>query len=225
MFMTVKKFVKRAYHYLSRRKIYIASSADVSLDTTLSPHVKVFSEAKIGGCHIGPYSYVGQRCHFARTTIGPFCSIGPEVLCGLGAHPTHFVSTYPGFYSRAAGGATFFGTQHEYARHDKQGVAIGADVWIGARATIVGGITIGHGAVIAAGAMVTKDVPPYAIVGGVPAKLIRYRFETTVIDQLTESRWWEMPEEALRALSAYAHDPSLFLNQLRRQPTLLSYEV
>jgi len=75
---------------------------------------------------------------------------------------------------------------------------IGNDVWIGARAIVLDGISIGDGAVIAAGAVVTKDVPPYAIVGGVPAKLIRYRFEDDVIQELLKWKWWDLSLDDLQ---------------------------
>ena len=77
-------------------------------------------------------------------------------------------------------------------------VSIGNDVWIGARVIVLGGVTIGNGAVIGAGSVVTRDVPPYAVVAGTPARLIRYRFEEPVIRRLEELRWWDKPEEELK---------------------------
>lgn len=76
---------------------------------------------------------------------------------------------------------------------------MGNDVLIGSHSLILGGVTIGNGAVVAAGAVVTKDVPPYAIVGGVPASIIKYRFSQDIINKLQELRWWDWPEERLRA--------------------------
>ena len=146
--------------------------------------------------------------------MGSFCSVGPEVICGVGTHPTTHVSTYPGFYSKNASGSYFFGFEHEFSSTDKKNVDIGADVWIGARAIIMGGVSIGHGAIIGAGAVVTKDIPPYAIVGGVPAKLIRYRFESEVIEKLLLSEWWKFPEEKLKQIAPMMSDPVVFLDKL-----------
>lgn len=221
----MKKIAKILYHHIRNKKVRIASSADVSLDTCLSDYVKVLPEAKLGSCHVDAYTYIGEKSNFTRTVLGPFCSVGPEVVCGLGTHPTDFVSTYPGFYSEAASGSRFFGTTYEYAHRDKLGVRIGADVWIGARAIIMGGINIGHGAIIGAGAVVTKDVTPYAIVGGVPAKLIRYRFEPELINKLIESEWWLLPENRLKELSEYINDPYLFLDNISKSNSAYRYEV
>jgi acetyltransferase-like isoleucine patch superfamily enzyme len=190
----LKFFLKIIYHKLKHPKAYI-SWANVSLDCILGDYVKVFKGTTLGSCKIDSYSYIGTNCDFARTNMGAFCSVGPEVICGVGTHPTNHVSTYPGFYSKHASGSYFFGFDHEFSNSDKKRVEIGSDVWIGARALIMGGISIGHGAIIGAGAVVTKDVPPYAIVGGVPAKLIRYRFDPNLIEQLLLSAWWELPEK------------------------------
>lgn len=150
-------------------------------------------------------SNIGRHTYFAkskvvRADIGAFCCIGPEVVIGgLGAHPTHYISTHPVFYStRLQSGKTFAENNliEEISR-----VKIGNDVWIGARAIILDGINVGDGAIIAAGAVVSKDVPPYAIVGGVPAKVIRYRFSPEVIASLLEWKWWKYPDYVLKNLA------------------------
>jgi acetyltransferase-like isoleucine patch superfamily enzyme len=140
------------------------------------------------------------NARITRANIGAFCSIGPEVIIGgLGTHPTNFVSTHPVFYSRLCqSGITF---SSENLVEELKSVTVGNDVWIGARALILDGVTIGDGAIIAAGAVVTTDVPPYAIVGGVPAKIIRYRFSEDIISILLEWKWWELSEEILKCLA------------------------
>jgi len=110
---------------------------------------------------LGDYSYVNYYSIVHKTTIGKFCSIGPHVVIGLGNHPVRrFVSTSPKLFLKG-----FFSDREQYDQFPE--VAIGNDVWIGANATIVNGVTIGDGAVVGANSVVTKDVPPYAIyVGG-----------------------------------------------------------
>jgi acetyltransferase-like isoleucine patch superfamily enzyme len=215
MINLIKNLIRLLIHKFKNSKATIAFSAVVSLDCELGEYVQVFGHTRIGSCKIARYSYIGDRCDFTRTSIGPFTSVGPEVLCGLGSHPIDYVSTYPGFYSDKVVGSKWFGINHEFKNQDKQPVTIGADVWIGARAIILGGVTIGHGVVIAAGAVVNKDVPPYAIVGGVPAKIIRYRFDQSTIEKLLASAWWEASEDELRKATFFANSPDLFLKNLR----------
>lgn len=174
----------------------ISTKAKVSLNTKLSEKTVIGEGAKLGDCSVGRYTYIGKDCTFERTTIGAFCSVGPEVMCGLGSHPSHFISTYPGFYTQSSSGAFFLGTEIEFI--DKDQVNIGNDVWIGARVIIKGGITINDGAIIAAGSVVTKDVDAYSIVGGVPAKMIKYRFSEDEIIELKKINWWDKDENWLR---------------------------
>ena len=131
-----------------------------------------------------------------RLTIGRFCSIacGAKFLMTSANHAMKSLSTYvfPIFYEEWGHGMPV--TEAWDRRGD---IVIGNDVWIGYEAVILSGVTIGHGAVIAARSVVTRDVPPYAIVGGVPARLIRRRFEPETIDALLELRWWDWPPEKL----------------------------
>jgi acetyltransferase-like isoleucine patch superfamily enzyme len=137
---------------------------------------------------VGDYTYIGGNNKIQNAVIGKFCSIGPEVRIGLGIHPLHLKSTYPGFYTNSE----YYRVekQYDFTGEEYKQVEIGHDVWIGARATILDGVKIGDGAVVAAGAVVTKDVPSYAIVGGVPAKVIKYRFDENRVKELLVEQWW-----------------------------------
>ena len=158
---------------------------------------EVFDETTLINCKLGLASYVGQRCVLKNTKIGRFCSIGDEVLAVVGNHPTtKFVSTYPAFYSKAYQGKVKFVNTDKFNKYkyldpmQKISIIIGNDVWIGSRVSILEGVEIGDGAIIAAGAVVTKKVPPYAIVGGVPAHIIKYRFTEEKIEWLLHVQWW-----------------------------------
>lgn len=128
-----------------------------------------------------------------RLVIGKFCSIacGAKFLFNSANHTLASLSTYtfPLFYEEW----TLDQQQVTSAWDDKGDIIIGNDVWIGYEAVILAGVTIGDGAIVGARAVVTKDVPPYSIVGGVPARLIKYRFDENVIAKLQKLAWWDWP--------------------------------
>ena len=158
----------------------------------LKPHVKT----------CGRHTYCGENCrvnNFEDSTIGSFCSIGVEVHIGHGNHPINFLTTSPFFYEPALGFLYPDSVCHTEFR-TTSAVHIGNDVWIGNFAFIKNGVNIGDGAIIGAHSVVTKDVPPYAIVAGNPAKIIRYRFNEETIQKLLRLKWWEFDDEFLRTL-------------------------
>jgi len=147
-------------------------------------------------CKVGKCTYFGEECvcYNTESEIGKFCSIAGNVKIGLGEHPIDCLSTSPYLYSENLG--YIKGLSEIYAEKN----IIGNDVWIAQNAFIKGGVNIGDGAVVAAGAVVVKDVPPYAIVGGVPAKIIKYRFDEETIKELLELKWWDLDDEIIRKL-------------------------
>lgn len=151
--------------------------------------VTIYNDVVLEHVRLGDFTYVANGSLLAHVTCGKFCSIGPGVKIGLGIHPTEFVSTHPIFYSRRRQAQASWSTEPTFTETAE--TTIGHDVWIGANAVLRDGIAVGHGAIIGAGAVVTKDVAPYAIVGGVPAKLIRYRFAPESIAALLNSAWWD----------------------------------
>lgn len=169
-------------------------------------------ECEFEGCHrlgdhsqayaskFGRFTYYGSHTRINHASIGRFCSIGSFVSLGLWSHPVaRNVSTHPVFYSAIgqAGGVAWLKAGQVA---EAQPVTIGHDVWIGDHAIVRGGVRIGNGAVVGAGAVVTKDIPAYAIVAGSPARIIRMRFSLEEIEQLLQIRWWDFSEERLRAL-------------------------
>lgn len=160
-----------------------------AVNTSISSHVYLDAWSVLMRSKIGSYSYVGRGTKVLMTTIGSYCSIGPECRINMGNHPINLLGTSPIFY--AVENKVGLCIDHrKYVEYRE--VVIGHDVWIGSRVMIMGEVCIGHGAIIAAGAVVTKDVPPYAIVGGVPAKLIRMRFSPETVNLLLNTKWWEL---------------------------------
>ena len=140
---------------------------------------------------VGMHSYVNSGHLRERTTIGRYCSLAYDVTIGVGSHATHLLSTHP--FATKSIDASYRNPVDWRAR-----TVLGDDVWVGRGVTVLQGVTIGTGAVAAAHAVVNRDVPPYAIVGGVPAKVLRFRFPPETIEALLESEWWMLPLELLQ---------------------------
>jgi acetyltransferase-like isoleucine patch superfamily enzyme len=185
----------------------------------LAEAVSVGSRVRLAKASVGRYSYIANGAALANIQIGSFCSIGPGAKNHLGNHPAHtFVSTSPVFYSPNAPVPSFVKTEKFPAYGGR--VTIGHDVWIGAEVMIMDGVTIGNGAVVAARAVVTRDVPPYAIVGGVPARLIRYRFDEETVEKLESLQWWERSLDWLKANADEFQDITRFLQNSWRADSL-----
>jgi acetyltransferase-like isoleucine patch superfamily enzyme len=150
-----------------------------------------------GEVSIGMFCYFGRGCRIIDADIGRYCSIGRDVLVNMRNHPTSWLSTHPFQY----GGTKHFEDYEEYLMLNacltidkktlENRVKVGNDVWIGERVMILRGVTVGDGAILAAGSVVTHDVEPYMIVGGVPAHPIRPRFEPDLVRELVALRWWD----------------------------------
>ena len=177
----------------------------------------LLSQAWVSESTVGRWSRIRGR--LSACSVGAFCSIAEQaVVGGLGRHPTDQVSSHSAFYMdpehlapqrSLAGAARFTGAV--------PATTVGNDVWIAFRAMVLNGVSVGDGAVVAAGAVVTRDVPPYAVVAGVPARVIRYRFEDPDLRAaLSASRWWDWSAERLVHIShAFDQDRPLTLEVWR----------
>ena len=180
-------------------------------------------KSNLSNSTIGYGSYVGYCTNLPSVKIGKYCSISWNVTLIAGTHPTeNWVSTYPGFFSAKTGALCCYTQEQRFEEYrytntdHRYFCEIGHDVWIGANVLILQGVKIGNGAIIAAGAVVAQDVPDFAIVGGVPAKIIRYRFEKEEIDFLNQLQWWNQNEEWIRQYAPYFSDVKMLKNAVEK---------
>lgn len=154
------------------------------------PEARIWNARRIQTIQIGKFSSISPRSTVVKAVLGRYCSIGHCVEIGMSQHPIDWFTTSAVTHDPAKISPTLPEANCEFKIAPKE-TFMGHDVWIGAHALVPGGITIGTGAVIAAGSVVTKDVPPYAIVGGNPAKIIKYRIDEDLIESMLQSKWWE----------------------------------
>jgi acetyltransferase-like isoleucine patch superfamily enzyme len=171
--------------------------ARIDKSSTVGVYCRLYSRSLLANAIIGDFTYLSPKALVTNCDVGRFCCIGPEAIVGgLGRHPTNWISSHPVFYSILGQVSVCYSDKNYFDELPR--TKVGSDVWIGARAIVLDGVTVGDGAIIAAGAIVTKDVAPYAIVGGVPAKLIRYRFDKQVVEELIRLKWWTLPINVLK---------------------------
>lgn len=182
---------------------HIDPSAALAPNATFEPPCFIGKGASLGHrSNIGRYAFINaDTIIYANVTMGRYCALGRYVEIGLAHHPLDFLSTHHLTISTSPFVRDMdFSTARKIPWEVHPATRIGNDVWIGAKACIVSGVTIGDGAVIAAGSVVTKNVAPYMIVGGNPAREIRSRFDEETVEKLLKYKWWDFPLSEINQL-------------------------
>lgn len=183
---------------------YIALTAIWDKNTCFTKKSALRRFSKCHNVTLGDYSSIGANSEVYDAKIGRFTVIAKECILGVGIHPTNFLTPHSIFYKTTPW--AFHPEWKKCIDYDEcQQITIGNDVWIGTRSIIFEGVNIGDGAIIASGAVVTKDVPPFAVVGGVPAKVIKYRYDDSMIKRLLDFKWWNMNDKQISMISELFH--------------------
>ena len=193
------------------RKVQIEEYG-ISFKIRIGKRVLIRKGSEVGpNVILGDYSYIsGPRSYVEDAEIGKYCSIARQVTIGVSGHNYKWITTSPIITSMMYGFVDLPAFEPQHSRP-----IIGNDVWIGMNAIIMRGVTIGDGAVIAAGAVVTKDVQPYSIVGGNPARHIKYRFSEETIQSLLKIRWWDWSEDKIRKNAKLFYDTEDFVMRFK----------
>lgn len=192
-------FIKRLFNCIYQKYkwhniLLFSKSSIISNDSIFEGANKIGYKTEFKG-YMGYGSYIGEESRFYGK-IGRFTSIGGRFCTVVGRHPymLPFATTCPMFFSTRKQNGFTFANKNLYEellfQEKPYSIVIGSDCWIGYDVKVVGGVKIGNGAIVLTGAVVTKDIPPYAIVGGIPAKIIKYRFDEETIDFLLRTKWW-----------------------------------
>lgn len=202
---------------LSMKYLFSKLMLKIQISSVIGSHIdetaRICSKSHVFHSTLGAYSYIGNNCKVFSTDIGKYCSIADDCFFGGAQHPVSHVSTSPVFHK----GNNIMGVN--FALHDdppSKRIQVGNDVWIGASCLIKDGISIGDGAVIAMGSVVTHDVPAYAIVGE-PAKVIRYRFDYGVISEMKSIQWWNWDVNKIKEYAELFDDPQKLIAKIQHR--------
>ena len=225
----MKVLFKKTLNFIVRCGMNLSGKCKIGPKTKvryaqIEPFVRIGENCNVQSSSIGSYSYLGDNCNIPQTKIGKFCSIATGANLAAGNHPSDYISTSPYTYSTirwSFAAKCFYDREFAYINESERCLCeIGHDVWIGTGALLVASgrpLRIGNGAVIAAGAVVTKDVPAYAVVAGCPARVVRYRFNESIVERLEQFQWWNQNPTWLKENCHMFSDVESFLEHVEEE--------
>ena len=218
-------FIKRRLkNYIISRKfnIFLPGGVIVTSETQLEEKVTINNKCDISGSYIGFGTYIASNSRLIRAKIGKFCSIGQNVQTRFGRHPARkFVSTHPAFFSKNKQAGFSLVQQQKFKDHifvgsaEEYFVDIGNDVWIGDDVKIMDGVKIGDGAIVGLGSVVTKNIEPYSINAGSPARQIGQRFTEEQKKFLIDFKWWDQDFNWIKDNSEIFDDVEAFIKRFK----------
>ena len=200
--------MEKIYFYISKFLKIVLNPPSIR-KSNVDKTSRICSASELTNVCVGKYSYIGHRCFIVNTSIGSFCSIADRCCIGGATHPLDRVSSSPVFHS---GKNILKKNFSNFPAIETPETIIGNDVWIGMGCFIKSGVTIGDGAVLGMGSVLTKDIPPYEIWAGNPARKIRNRFEKDKVERLLHIQWWNFDDDLLAKKANNFDDVDEFLN-------------
>ena len=203
-----------SFKKLTYKRVDFGTLWDTKSSFTKFTHI--LRGARLNNAHIGKYSRVGVNCKLTNVTVGNFSCIGADCVVGVGQHPTNYLTYHSIFYKQGNWGWHDDWIKYPKGFQEQAHITIGNNVWIGQKVVIMDGVTIGDNSIVATGAIVTKDVPPYSIVGGVPAKVIKTLFNDDMRKRLDEIQWWNLEDNEITKVIDLFHIPNPSIEDLNK---------
>ena len=203
-----------SFKKLTYKRVDFGTLWDTKSSFTKFTHI--LRGARLNNAHIGKYSRVGVNCKLTNVTVGNFSCIGADCVVGVGQHPTNYLTYHSIFYKQGNWGWHDDWIKYPKGFQEQAHITIGNNVWIGQKVVIMDGVTIGDNSIVATGAIVTKDVPHYSIVGGVPAKVIKTLFNDEMRKRLDEIQWWNLEDNEITKVIDLFHIPNPSIENLNK---------
>lgn len=212
--MGAKKYLASLFSIKKLTHRHIALTAIWDTKSTFSDYSHILKGAKLSNTQIGKYSRVGVNCKLNNVTMGNFSVVAGDSILGVGQHPTNYLTYHSIFYKKGNWGWHDDWVKYPEGFKEMAPISIGNNVWVGRNVIVMGGVKIGDNSIVATGAVVTKDVPPFSIVGGVPAKVIKTLFTEEVRERLQQIQWWNLPDEEITKVIDLFHIPNPTLEDI-----------